>query len=69
MYLPLALVSVSLEISNEWTHGAAFVMILSRLIYVPVFVLGIPVARTLVRQRIWHAFDASDQGHANIQED
>lgn len=48
MYLPLALLAVSLDISNSWTWGAALVTILSRLVYVPVFYLGIPVMRTLV---------------------
>lgn len=48
MYLPLALLAVSLDISNAWTWGAALLTIVSRLIYVPVFYLGIPVVRTLV---------------------
>jgi uncharacterized MAPEG superfamily protein len=48
MYLPLALLAVSLDISNAWTWGAALVTIVSRLIYAPVFYLGIPVMRTLV---------------------
>lgn len=48
MYLPLALLAVSLDISNNWTWGAALVTLLSRLVYVPVFYLGIPVMRTLV---------------------
>lgn len=48
MYLPLALLAVCLDISNGWTSGAALVTILSRLIYVPIFYLGIPVLRTLV---------------------
>lgn len=48
MYLPLALLAVGLNISNGWTWGAAFLTIVSRLIYVPVFYLGIPVVRTMV---------------------
>jgi uncharacterized MAPEG superfamily protein len=48
MYLPLALLAVSLDISNGLTWGAALATILSRLIYIPVFYLGIPVLRTLV---------------------
>lgn len=48
IYLPLALLSVSMDISNEWTQGAALVTILSRVIYVPVFFFGIPIVRTLV---------------------
>ena len=48
MYMPLALLAVSLGVSNEWTSGAALLTIISRLVYVPVFYLGIPVARTLV---------------------
>jgi uncharacterized MAPEG superfamily protein len=48
MYLPLALLAVSLDISNAWTWGAAVLTIVSRLIYVPVFYLGNPVVRTLV---------------------
>jgi hypothetical protein len=39
---------ISLDISNGWTWGAALLTIVSRLIYVPVFYLGIPVARTMV---------------------
>ena len=48
MYLPLALLAVSMDISNGWTSGAALLTIASRLIYVPLFYLGIPVVRTLV---------------------
>lgn len=48
MYVPLALLAVSLGVSNEWTSGAALLTIVSRLVYVPVFYLGIPVVRTLV---------------------
>ncbi|WP_292294878.1 MAPEG family protein [Marivita sp.] len=48
MYLPLALLAVSLDVSNAWTWSAALLTIVSRLIYVPVFYLGIPIVRTLV---------------------
>lgn len=48
MYLPLALLAVGLDISNGWTSGAAVVAIVSILLYVPIFYLGIPVVRTLV---------------------
>lgn len=48
LYLPLALLVVSLDISNGWTWWAALVTIMSRLIYVPIFYLGIPVVRTFV---------------------
>lgn len=42
MYLPLALLAVSLEISTGWTWGAALVTIVSRLISFPDFYLAIP---------------------------
>lgn len=48
MYLPLALLTVNAEISNTWTYYAALVTICSRLIYVPIYILGVPVIRTLV---------------------
>lgn len=48
MYLPLALLAVSLDISNGWTYSAALLTIISRLLYVPVFVLGIRTIRTVV---------------------
>lgn len=48
MYLPLALLAVSLDISNGWTYSAALLTIISRLLYVPIFVLGIRTIRTIV---------------------
>ena len=48
MYLPLALLAVGLEISNDWTAGAALVTIVSRLLYVPIFFFGISIVRTLI---------------------
>ena len=48
MYLPLALLAINLDISNTWTWWAALLTMVSRLIYVPIFYLGIPVIRTLV---------------------
>ena len=47
MYLPLPPLAVSLDIANGWTWGAALLKIASRLIYIPVFYLGIPVVCTL----------------------
>ncbi|TYL49163.1 MAPEG family protein [Marinomonas sp. IMCC 4694] len=48
LYLPLALLAVSTEISNSWTYYAALATILSRILYVPIYIIGIPVVRTLV---------------------
>lgn len=48
MYLPLALLAVNLNISNVWTYYAAFATIISRLFYIPVYIIGIEKVRTLV---------------------
>ena len=48
VYLPLALTAVALEVSNTWTLVAAVTTIISRALYVPIFLAGIPVLRTLL---------------------
>jgi uncharacterized MAPEG superfamily protein len=48
MYLPLALVAVYADISNPWTHYAALMTIVSRILYVPIYILGIEKIRTFV---------------------
>jgi uncharacterized MAPEG superfamily protein len=48
MYLPLALLAVGLNILNGLTRGAALLTLVSRLIYIPVLNVGIPVLRTMV---------------------
>lgn len=48
IYLPLALLAVSLDISNGWTFAAAVMTLVSRLLYVPIFMLGLTTIRTIV---------------------
>lgn len=48
MYLPLALLAVSLDISNAGTYSAALVTVISRVLYVPIFLSGVTIIRTLV---------------------
>ena len=48
MYLPLALLAVSLNLSNAWTYYAALATIISRLLYIPIYIVGIEKVRTLV---------------------
>ena len=48
MYLPMALLAVSYEISNAWTYYAALVTIISRVLYIPIYIVGIEKVRTLV---------------------
>ena len=48
MYLPLVVASSVLGISNEWTHIAAWIVIISRCLYVPIYFAGIQKVRTLV---------------------
>lgn len=48
MYLPLALLAMSLNISNTWTYYAALATIISRSVYIPVYIVGIEKLRTLV---------------------
>ncbi len=48
VYLPLALLAVSLGASNPYTHYSALMTILSRAVYVPVCLSGIRVLRTIV---------------------
>ncbi|MGB3407727.1 MAG: MAPEG family protein [Jannaschia sp.] len=48
MYLPLAITAVALDISNGWTFYAALATILSRVLYVLIFLVGIQTIRTFV---------------------
>ncbi|NJM35001.1 MAG: hypothetical protein HC850_10185 [Rhodomicrobium sp.] len=48
MYVPLTLLTIHFGISNPWTYYAAWVTIVSRLLYIPIYVLGIQTVRTLV---------------------
>lgn len=48
MYLPLALLAVALDASNPWVHYAALATMISRALYVPIYLAGVPVVRTLV---------------------
>jgi uncharacterized MAPEG superfamily protein len=48
MYLPLAVSVVALDISNGWTYFATLATILSRLLYVPLYLLGISTLQTFV---------------------
>lgn len=48
MYLPLALIAVSLNHSNTWTYYAALATIISGLVYIPVYIMGIEKIRTFV---------------------
>jgi len=48
MYLPLAILATSLSISNTWTFYAALITIISRSVYIPVYIVGIEKLRTLV---------------------
>ncbi len=48
VYLPLVLLGIHLGVSNNWTEIAASMTIISRLVYVPVFLAGIPILRTFV---------------------
>jgi len=48
MYVPLALLAVHYEISNPWTYYAAWATIISRLCYVPIYIIGIQKVRTFV---------------------
>ncbi|NCO02591.1 MAG: MAPEG family protein [Alphaproteobacteria bacterium] len=48
MYLPIALLAVYFDISNVWTSNAALVTIISRIIYIPVYIIGIEKLRTLI---------------------
>ena len=48
MYLPFALLAVHFDISNVWTSYAALVTIISRIIYMPVYIIGIEKLRTLI---------------------
>lgn len=48
MYLPLAILAVMLETTNPWVQGAALTTMISRLLYVPIYLAGIPLLRTLV---------------------
>ncbi len=48
MYLPFAVLAVHFDISNVWTHYAALATIISRLIYVPIYIIGIEKLRTLI---------------------
>lgn len=48
MYVPLALLAVHFGISNTWTYYAALATILSRLWYVPIYIIGIQKIRTFI---------------------
>lgn len=48
VYLPLVVVSSILGISNEWTQGSAWAMIIMRSLYVPIYFAGIQKLRTFV---------------------
>ena len=48
MYLPMALVAVYADIANPWTHYAPLMTIVSRVLYVPLYMLGIEKIRTFV---------------------
>jgi uncharacterized MAPEG superfamily protein len=48
MYFPLAIMAVVFDISNGWTYHAVFATILSRLIYIPIYLLGVTTLRTIV---------------------
>lgn len=48
LYLPLAVLAITLDIANPWTAGAALATILSRVLYVPIYIIGVPVLRTLI---------------------
>lgn len=48
IYLPLALLAISIDVSNSWTYYAALLTIVSRALYVPVFLSGVKVVRTLI---------------------
>jgi uncharacterized MAPEG superfamily protein len=48
MYLPFALLAVHFDISNSWTYYAALATIVSRVCYVPIYILGIQKVRTFV---------------------
>ena len=48
MYLPFALIAIHLDISNVYTLYAAILTIISRVLYTPIYILGIEKIRTLV---------------------
>jgi uncharacterized MAPEG superfamily protein len=48
MYLPIVMLAVHLNISNSWTHYAALATIISRSLYVPIYMFGIQKIRTVV---------------------
>jgi len=44
----LALVAVALDISNAWTYYAALAAIISRVLYVPIYIIGIQKIRSII---------------------
>jgi len=48
MFLPLALLVIHLDISNAWTYYAALATIISRVLYVPIYIAGIEKIRTII---------------------
>lgn len=48
MFLPLMLLAILFEITNDWVYFAALLTIISRLLYVPVYFIGIEKIRTLI---------------------
>ena len=48
MYVPLAVLAVSTDVSNPWTYYAALTTIISRILYVPVYIFGVRIVRSLV---------------------
>jgi len=48
MYLPLAILAVTLDVTNAWTYYAALATILSRVLYVPTYIFGIEKLRSII---------------------
>lgn len=48
MYVPLAVLAVSTGVSNPWTYYAALATIISRILYIPVYIFGVRIVRSLV---------------------